>query len=173
MGLLDDLASVVGPAQVLQGAAMRRYADDWMGKYHGAPLAVVRPADTAQVAACVRLAAAAGVAVVPVSGNTGLVGGTMTEGGLMISLERMNRIRALRPDARLVVAEAGVILQTIHEAAETQGLYFPLWFGARGSAQLGAPCRPMRAGRTSCAMARPAVSVWGSRWCWPMAGCWT
>jgi FAD/FMN-containing dehydrogenase len=137
MGLIEDLAAIVGPAQVLQGAALRRYADDWMGKYRGAPLAVVRPADTAQVAACVKLAAAAGVPVVPVSGNTGLVGGTMTTGGLMISLERMNRIRALRPEARLVVAEAGVILQTLHEAAAAQGLYFPLWFGARGSAMLG------------------------------------
>jgi FAD/FMN-containing dehydrogenase len=100
-------------------------------------LAVVRPGSTAEVAACVRLAAAAGVAVVPVGGNTGLVGGTMTTGGLMISLERMNRIRELRGAARLVVAEAGVVLQRLHEAAEAEGLYFPLWFGARGSAMLG------------------------------------
>jgi FAD/FMN-containing dehydrogenase len=61
----------------------------------------------------------------------------MTTGGLMISLERMNRIRELRGAARLVVAEAGVVLQRIHEAAEAEGLYFPLWFGARGSAMLG------------------------------------
>jgi FAD/FMN-containing dehydrogenase len=55
----------------------------------------------------------------------------------MISLERMNRIRALKPDARLVVAEAGVVLTRLHDAAEAEGLYFPLWFGARGSAMLG------------------------------------
>jgi FAD/FMN-containing dehydrogenase len=137
MGLIEDLAAVVGAAQVLRGADAGRHARDWMGKYEGTPLAVVRPADTAEVAACVRLAAAAGVPVVPVSGNTGLVGGTMMDGGLMISLERMNRIHALRPEARLVVAEAGVVLQRIHEAAEAEGLYFPLWFGARGSAMLG------------------------------------
>ena len=137
MGLIDDLATVAGPAQVLTGADMARYARDWMGKYQGAPLAVVRPGSTAEVSACVRIAAAHGVAIVPVSGNTGLVGGTMTTGGVMISLERMNRIRAVKRDARLVVAEAGVILSRLHEAAEAEGLYFPLWFGARGSAMLG------------------------------------
>jgi FAD/FMN-containing dehydrogenase len=137
MSLLVDLAAVVGAGQVLTGAEAARYGRDWMGKYLGAPLAVVRPGSTAEVAACVRLAAAAGVAVVPVGGNTGLVGGTMTTGGLMVSLERMNRIRELRGAARLVVAEAGVVLQRIHEAAEAEGLYFPLWFGARGSAMLG------------------------------------
>ena len=137
MGILGDLADVVGAGHLLTGADTARFASDWMGKYHGSPLAVVRPGSTAEVAACVRLAAAAGLAVVPVGGNTGLVGGTMTEGGLMISLERMSRIRALRADAGLVIAEAGAVLQRIHEAAEAEDLYFPLWFGARGSAMLG------------------------------------
>ena len=135
--LLDDLAAVVGAGQVLTGPDAARHARDWMGRHRGAPLAVVRPGSTAEVSACVRLAAAAGVPVVPIGGNTGLVGGTMTQGGLMVSLERMDRIRALRRDARLVVAEAGVVLQRLHEAAEAEGLYFPLWFGARGSAMLG------------------------------------
>jgi len=137
MGLIEDLQRVVGPAQVLTGADTGGHARDWMGKYQGQPVAVVRPASTAEVQAVVRLAAAHGVPVVPISGNTGIVGGTMTEGGLMVSLERMNRIRALKRDARLVVAEAGVILTRLHEAAEAEGLYFPLWFGARGSAMLG------------------------------------
>jgi len=137
MALIEDLIAVVGPGQVLTGTDMAGHARDWMGKYHGRPLAVVRPASTAEVAACVRLAAAAGVPVVPISGNTGIVGGTMTDGGLLLSLERMNRIRTLKRDARLVVAEAGVILSRLHEAAEAEGLYFPLWFGARGSAMLG------------------------------------
>ncbi|MBA3908411.1 MAG: FAD-binding oxidoreductase [Rhodobacter sp.] len=137
MAVIDDLVAAVGVAHVLTGADMARYARDWMGKYEGAPFAVVRPASTAEVAACVKVAAAHGVPVVPISGNTGLVGGTMTKGGLMVSLERMNRIRAVKPEARLVVAEAGVILTRLHEAAEAGGLYFPLWFGARGSAMLG------------------------------------
>jgi FAD/FMN-containing dehydrogenase len=137
MAMLDELRQALGAGQVLTGADMARHARDWMGKYEGAPVAVVRPGSTTEVAGVVRIAAAHGVPVVPVSGNTGLVGGTMTEGGLMVSLERMNRIRALKPDARLVVAEAGVILSRLHEAAEAEGLYFPLWFGARGSAMLG------------------------------------
>jgi len=137
MTLTDDLAAVVGAANVLIGSDLDRYARDWMGWYQGTPVAVVRPASTSEVAGCLKVAAAHKVAVVPISGNTGLVGGTMTTGGLMISLERMNRIRAVKPDARLVVAEAGVILSRLHDAAEAEGLYFPLWFGARGSAMLG------------------------------------
>ena len=137
MGLIDDLAAALGRGNVLSGSDTDRYSRDWMGKYLGAPVAVVRPGTTAEVAACLRVAAAHGVAVVPISGNTGLVGGTMTTGGLMVSLERMNRIRAVKRDARLVVAEAGVILSRLHDAAEAEGLYFPLWFGARGSAMLG------------------------------------
>lgn len=137
MGVIEELQAVVGAANVLTGADTGRHARDWMGKYQGAPLAVVRPGSTAEVAACVKVAAAHGLPVVPIGGNTGLVGGTMTRGGLMVSLERMNRIRAVKRDARLVVAEAGVILSRLHDAAEAEGLYFPLWFGARGSAMLG------------------------------------
>ena len=135
--LTKDLAAAVGAANVLTGQDMCRYSRDWMGRYEGAPVAVVRPGSTAEVAACVRIAAQHGVPVVPVSGNTGLVGGTMTKGGLLLTLERMNRIREVKCDARLVIAEAGVILTRLHDAAEAQDLYFPLWFGARGSAMLG------------------------------------
>ncbi|MES2540065.1 MAG: FAD-binding oxidoreductase [Pseudomonadota bacterium] len=135
--LTDDLAAVVGAPHVLTGPDMIRYSRDWMGRYEGQPVAVVRPGSTAEVSAVVKIAAQHGVPVVPVSGNTGLVGGTMTRGGLLLTLERMNRIRQLKPDAKLVIAEAGVILSRLHEAAEKDGLYFPLWFGARGSAMLG------------------------------------
>lgn len=135
--LIADLAAAIGAANVLTGPDTARYARDWMGRYEGQPVAVARPGSTGEVAACVKIAAQHGVPVVPISGNTGLVGGTMTQGGLMLSLERMNRIRAVKADARLVIAEAGVILTRLHEAAEREGLYFPLWFGARGSAMLG------------------------------------
>ena len=63
MSLISSLNSVVGAAQVLTGAEMDRYARDWMGKYHGAPVAVVRPASTAEVAGCVR--AVTGSTVIP------------------------------------------------------------------------------------------------------------
>ena len=118
MTLLHDLTALLGPAHVLTGADCDRFAHDWTGNYKGRPLAVIRPADTAEVAASLRLAAQHGVAVVPVSGNTGLVGGSYTEGGLLVSLERMNRIREIRRDARIAVVEAGVILSRLHDAAD-------------------------------------------------------
>ncbi len=137
MTLITDLTALLGPSHVLTGPDTARYCKDWSGHYTASPLAVARPADTAQVAAVLRLAAAHGVAVVPVSGLTGIVGGAMTDGGLMLSVERLNRIREIKPDTRVAVVEAGVILSSLHDAAEAQDLYFPLWFGARGSAMIG------------------------------------
>lgn len=137
MALQDDLVAVVGAAHVLTGADADRYRADWTGKFTSNPVAVVRPASTAEVAACMTVAALQGVAVVPVGGLTGIVGGAMTDGGMMISVERLNRIRAVRTGARVAVVEAGVVLSRLHEAAAERGLYFPLWFGARGSAMIG------------------------------------
>ncbi|MCY1126352.1 FAD-binding oxidoreductase [Frigidibacter sp. RF13] len=137
MTFLDRLAQIVGPSNLLTGPDCAPYSRDWMGEYAWAPLAVVRPANTAEVAAVVKLAAAEGVAVVPSAGRTGITGAAVAEGQLVLSVERMNRIRALKREARLAVVEAGVILTQLHEAAEAEGLYFPLWFGARGSAMIG------------------------------------
>jgi FAD/FMN-containing dehydrogenase len=137
MDLVAELSGRLGQAHVLTGAAMARYATDWMGRYVAEPLAVVRPGATEEVAEVIRSAAAAGVPVVAAGGLTGLVGGTMTRGGLILSLERMCRIREIRPAARLAVVEAGVVLSRLHEAADAAGLNFPLWFGARGSATVG------------------------------------
>ena len=137
MAFLDEMRTIVGPAQVLTGPDAAPYARDWMGDYFWTPLAVVRPASTAEVSAILRAADAAGVAVVPSGGRTGLTGAGSAEGKLVLSLERMNRIREIRPAARIAVVEAGVVLTRLHEAAADQGLYFPLWFGARGSAMIG------------------------------------
>lgn len=137
MTLIADLTQALGAAHVMTGAECAGHTGDWTGSYTADPVAVVRPANTAEVVICMRLAAKHGVAVVPISGRTGLVGGAMTRGGLMISTERMNRIREIRPQARIAVVEAGVILDSLHQAAEAEDLYFPLWFGARGSAMIG------------------------------------
>ena len=85
----------------------------------------------------VRAVADAGGAIVPVGGNTGLVGGTQARGEVMLSLERMSRIRTIKPDARIAVVEAGVVLQSLHDAADAHDLIFPLTFGAKGSARIG------------------------------------
>lgn len=135
--MLDQLRALLGDSHVLTGGDTASYVQDWTRHYHWTPLAVVRPANTAEVSATLKIAAAHGVAVVPCSGRTGLVGGIKAEGALMLSVERLNRIREVKAGARVVVAEAGVILSRLHDAAAEQGLYFPLWFGARGSAMLG------------------------------------
>jgi len=137
MALIDDLIPCIGAAHVLTGDDLARYRPDWSLHYTSNPCAVARPGTTAEVAEVVRIAARHQVPVVPVAGLTGLVGGAMTQGGLMLSVERLNRIREVRPDTRVAVVEAGVVLSRLHDAAEAQGLYFPLWFGARGSAMIG------------------------------------
>ncbi|SFD25115.1 FAD-binding oxidoreductase [Tropicimonas isoalkanivorans] len=137
MTLLDRLSAAIGAQHVLTGTDTARYATDWTAVYSAVPLAVVRPANTAEVADVVRIVSEAGVAIVPVGGNTGLCGGTYASDAIMVSLERMNAIREIRPEARVAVVEAGVVLDTLHAEAAAHGLTFPLTFGARGSAMIG------------------------------------
>ena len=135
--LLSALGEITGPAHVLTGPDAAPWCHDWQHIYSWQPLAVVRPANTDQVSRIVRLANDTGTAIVPVSGNTGLAGGTNAEGAIMLSLDRMSAIREVRPDARVAIVEAGVVLSSLHDAAEAHGLIFPLTFGARGSAMIG------------------------------------
>ncbi|WP_395006106.1 FAD-binding oxidoreductase [Cypionkella sp.] len=137
MTLIADLTAALGAAHVITGADLARYTADVTHHYHAEPIAAVRPADTAEVAQVMQIAARHGVAVVPASGRTGLTGGLMTVGGLILSVERLNTIRQINPGARLAIVEAGVVLDSLHKAAEAEDLYFPLWFGARGSAMIG------------------------------------
>jgi FAD/FMN-containing dehydrogenase len=137
MAVLDEMTAVVGAPNLLSGRDMAPWAVDWTGAYRGEPLAVARPGSTAEVAQVLSLAQRAGLAVVPAGGRTGLTGATHAPGALVLSLDRMARIRAIRPEARVAVAEAGVVLATLHAAADEAGLRFPLTFGARGSATLG------------------------------------
>jgi len=135
--VLSDLTAALGEAHVLTGEAMARYRPDWSKHYTASPGVVCRPGSTDEVAQTLRIAARHQVPVVPVAGLTGIVGGAMTDGGLMLSVERLNRIREIRPETRIAVVESGVVLTALHEAAAAQALYFPLWFGARGSAMIG------------------------------------
>lgn len=137
MKLLSTLEAIVGKANLLTGEDAAPYGKDWTGKYTSQPLAVVRPANTEDVSAVVKACADSGTAIVPVSGNTGLTGGTFAEGSVMISLARMNTIRDIRPEAKVAVVEAGVILSALHDAVDEHDLLFPLYFGARGSAMIG------------------------------------
>ncbi|MFY0692872.1 MAG: FAD-binding oxidoreductase [Paracoccaceae bacterium] len=137
MTLIDELRTCVGAENVLTGGDCASYRSDWTGTYVADPVAVVRPGSTKEVSAVVKLCAAEKTPIVPVSGNTSLNGGTFAKDAVMISLERMNRIREIRPDARIAVVDAGVILSSLHDAADAHDLVFPLTFGARGSAMIG------------------------------------
>ncbi len=137
MSLIEDLRTIVGEEHVLTGADAKRFGEGWVSKYHFTPGAVVRPGSTEEVSRILALADANDTAIVPVSGNTGLTGATHAEGGIMLSVERLNRIREIRPDARIAIVEAGTILSNIHDAVEEHELVFPLTFGARGSAMIG------------------------------------
>jgi FAD/FMN-containing dehydrogenase len=137
MTLIEQLSGVVGAAQVVTGSDMNKWSTDWIGTYKSNPIAVVRPANTQEVSAIMALAHSTKTPVVPVSGNTGLAGGTYAEGALMLSLERLNRVRTIKPDAQVAIVEAGVILSAIHDAADEHDLIFPVTFGAKGSAQIG------------------------------------
>lgn len=135
--IVASLTEVLGAASVLTGGDTAPWSKDWTGQYAWTPLCVVRPRSTSEVAAVMRLAHAARVPVVPVSGHTGLSGGTKAEGAIMLSLDRLDQIEEIRPEARLARVGAGVILSDLHAAVAEHGLSFPMTFGAKGSARIG------------------------------------
>ncbi len=113
---------------------------DWRKRSHGKALAVARPASVEEVALVVKACAKAGVSIVPQGGNTGLVvGSTPDESGtqVVLSLQRMNRVRALDGDNLTVTVEAGCILQSVQEACAEKGFLFPLSLAAEGSCTIG------------------------------------
>lgn len=119
---------------------MDAWLTDWRGRYTGRALALASPASTAEVAALVKLCAAHRVPIVPQGGNSGMAGGATPDASgaaIILSLRRMNRIRSVSAEAGQAVCEAGVILQTLHEAAEAAAMRFPLTLGGKGSATIG------------------------------------
>lgn len=116
------------------------WTSDWRGKYHGETAAILSPRNVDEVSAILRLASERGVAIVPQGGNSSMVGGATPPGdgsALILSLRAMNAIRSIDAAANIAVCEAGVILQTLHEAAEAAGRRFPLSLGAKGVATVG------------------------------------
>lgn len=119
---------------------MKPWLSDWRGRYHGRAFAMASPADTKQLSALVKLCAAHNMPLVPQGGNSGMSGGATPDGSgnsILLSLRRMNTIRSIDVAARQAVCEAGVILQTLHEAAAADRLRFPLTLGGKGSATIG------------------------------------
>jgi FAD/FMN-containing dehydrogenase len=139
--LVDQVTARFGAkAAITDRADIAPWETDWRGKYHGVAPAILSPADRDEAQAIVALAHAAGVALVPQGGNTSMVGGATPPpdgSALILSTRRMSRIRSIDADAGLAVVEAGVILTTLHEAAEAAGRRFPLSLGAKGSCTIG------------------------------------
>ncbi len=136
------LKEILGPKGHLEGQeATARYLVDWRGSYRGPAMLVARPATTAEVAACMRICAEAGIAVIPQGGNTGLVGGSVPRPEdsrcILLSLERMNTVRRLDALDFTITVEAGCVLKTIQQAAEAADRFFPLSLAAEGSCQIG------------------------------------
>ncbi|MFF0815322.1 FAD-binding oxidoreductase [Rhodococcus sp. NPDC003318] len=136
---VDELASIVGAAQVLTDRdVVAGYVTDWTGHWTGHTVAVVRPADTAEVSAVLAACHRAGVAVVPQGGNTGLVGGSIPmHGEVVLSTARLTGIEQVDPVGRTLAAGAGVTVARAQQAAREHGLDLGVDLASRDSATLG------------------------------------
>ncbi|WP_313057878.1 FAD-binding oxidoreductase [Agrobacterium cavarae] len=139
--LQASLKAGLGEGLVLMDAAeMVRYCRDWHGDVSSSAVAVIRPRTVEDVAATVRLCAELALAIVPQGGNTGLVLGGVPDAPdhqIVLSLERMNAIRAIDTDDFSAVVEAGCILSEFKDAVQEKGMFFPLSLGAQGSCRIG------------------------------------
>jgi FAD/FMN-containing dehydrogenase len=138
--LLTALRAALGDAHVLTESDLSSYEQDWRKRVRGKALAVVRPGNTQEVAAVVKACAKAGVSVVPQGGNTGLVVGSIPDTSgtqVLLSLQRMNAVRAIDADNLTLTVEAGCVLQNVQQAAEQAGFLFPLSLGSEGSCTIG------------------------------------
>nr|WP_210269920.1 FAD-binding oxidoreductase [Hyphomicrobium methylovorum] len=139
--LIDRFAEIVGAQNALTSAADQAgYLREWRDRYTGKTPVVLRPGSTDEVSRILALANSEGVAVVPQGGNTGLVGGQIpSKSGteIVLSLTRMTRIRDVDAAGGTMVAEAGVTLSAVQEAAQSAGRLFPLSLASEGSATIG------------------------------------
>lgn len=137
--ILDRFTALVGAGQALSAPGdIEPFVLEHRDLYRGVTPMVLRPGTVAEVSAIMKLAHETGTPIVPQGGNTGLVGGQIPHGGeIVLSLSRLNAIRALDPDGDTITVEAGCILDQVHRAAEAAGRLFPLSLGSEGSCQIG------------------------------------
>jgi FAD/FMN-containing dehydrogenase len=137
--LIENLRRIVGSSNVLTDD-VDAFVTDWRKRAKGRALCVVRPGSAAEVASVVQACAAAQTSIVPQGGNTGLVVGSIPdESGrqVLLSLQRMNAVRAIDGDNLTITVEAGCVLQNLQAAAEQAGFLFPLSLGSEGSCTIG------------------------------------
>jgi FAD/FMN-containing dehydrogenase len=136
--LLDALKSALGPkGWSTDPHELAPLVADWRGRYIGTTPILLKPANTAEVAAAVRLCSEAGVAMTPQGGNTSLCGAATPQGEVLISLKRMTAIREVDVDNDSMTVEAGCILESLQNLAADNDRLFPLSLGSQGSAMIG------------------------------------
>ena len=137
--MIEILRALVGNAHCLTLAGdMQPYLTEERGLYQGSATCVIKPANTAELAAVVAACWERNIPMVPQGGNTGLCGGGVPQGhAVVISTERLNRIRQLDAANRSITVEAGCILAHVQQEADQAGLLFPLSLGAEGSCRIG------------------------------------
>lgn len=135
------LAGIVGDRHLIgPGGDFEPYVVDWRGRYHGKALAVVKPGSTQEVSGVVKACAAAGIAIVPQGGNTGMCGAATPLGDrtmIVLRLDRLDKIRSISRLGDSITVDAGCILADIQKAADEIDRLFPLSLGAEGSCQIG------------------------------------
>jgi FAD/FMN-containing dehydrogenase len=136
--LIAKLAARLGPKGISTDPnALAPYLQEWRGVVTGTTPVMVMPANTQEAADAVRLCAEAGVAITPQGGNTGLVCGQIPDGEVLLSLKRMNAIRAVDAANDSLIAEAGAVLTAVQQAAAESNRLFPLSLASEGSATIG------------------------------------
>jgi FAD/FMN-containing dehydrogenase len=139
--LSEQLKGIVGPAYVLTDPAeIQSFVTDWRGRFVGSAQCVVRPADTAEVAAVVKACIEAGAPVVPQGGNTSLCGAATPDAAgqaVVVSLSRLNRIAAVDAKNNTISVGAGCTLAAVQAAAREVDRLFPLALASEGTCQIG------------------------------------
>ena len=135
--IVAALRAIGGDAVITDPGVLAAHEVDWTGRFRGRALALVRPGSAAEVGEVLRACAAAGVAIVPQGGNTGLVGGAVPDDAVVLSTARLDALGEVDRVSGAVTAGAGVTLERLQQGSADAGLAFPVDLAARGSATVG------------------------------------
>ncbi len=132
------LLHVLGPNGITEDqSVIAPWLIEWRDRYFGQTPLMIMPASTAETAAAVKICAEAGMAIMPQGGNTGLVGGNTPQGEILLSTRRLNAVRSVSPADNILIADAGVTLLDVQQAASAAGRKFPLSLASEGSCTIG------------------------------------
>jgi FAD/FMN-containing dehydrogenase len=138
---LERLSAALGSGSIRSAPQeQEKYLHDWRGRHHGRALCIALPRNAQEVCAVLALCNEYAVPVFPQGGNTSVCGGSVPSEdgrGIVVSLERLNKIREVNPRNNSITVEAGCVLAAIQDAAKAADRFFPLSLGAEGSCQIG------------------------------------